>query len=89
MVIEMRLDKYLKISRVIKRRTLAKDIIDVGLVTINGKTSKPSSEVKENDVLVLSLGERRLIIEVTSILPYSKKEDTSKMYKIISDEVIK
>ena len=47
----MRIDKYLKVSRVIKRRTIAKDILDLGFVKINDKVAKPSSEVKENDII--------------------------------------
>lgn len=63
----MRLDKYLKISRIIKRRTLAKEIIDVGLVKINGRTAKPSGEVQAGDVLELALGNRTLKVEVLSV----------------------
>lgn len=85
----MRLDKYLKISRVIKRRTLAKDIIDIGLVKINNKKAKPSSEVKEHDVLELTLGERILLIEVLSLASFSSKEKASEMYRIINEKVIK
>ena len=85
----MRLDKYLKISRVIKRRTLAKDIIDIGLVKINGKVAKPSSDVKENDILDLKLGDRELKIKVLSLLPYTKKENASSMFEIISDALDK
>ena len=85
----MRLDKYLKISRVIKRRTLAKDIIDIGLVKVNGKQGKPSTEIKENDIIELSLGERILTIKVISILPYAKKDNASEMYQIINENVIK
>lgn len=85
----MRLDKYLKISRVIKRRTLAKDIIDIGLVKINNKIAKPSTEVKEHDVLELTLGERTLLIEVLSLAPFSSKEKASEMYRIIDEKVIK
>ena len=85
----MRLDKYLKISRVIKRRTLAKDIIDIGLVKVNGKQGKPSTEIKENDIIELSLGERILTIKVLSLLQYSRKDTASEMYQIINENVIK
>ena len=63
----MRIDKYLKVSRVIKRRTIAKDILDLGFVKINGKVSKPSSEVKENDVIELTLGERKIVKKVLCV----------------------
>ena len=85
----MRLDKYLKISRVIKRRTLAKDIIDIGFVKINDKIAKPSTTIKEGDILELTLGERVLTIRVLSLLPYSKKDEASSMYEIINDNFIK
>ena len=85
----MRLDKYLKISRVIKRRTIAKDIIDIGLVKINDKVAKPSSEVKELDEIELILGDRILRIKVLSLLTNPRKENASQMYEIIDENVIK
>ena len=85
----MRLDKYLKISRVIKRRTIAKDIVDIGLVKVNNKQAKPSTVIKENDIIELSLGERKLTIKVLSLLSYTKKDNASSMYEIIDEEVIK
>ncbi|MDD7735471.1 MAG: RNA-binding S4 domain-containing protein [Bacilli bacterium] len=85
----MRLDKYLKISRVIKRRTIAKDIIDIGLVKINDKVAKPSSEVKELDEIELTLGDRILRIKVLSLLTNPRKENASQMYEIIDENVIK
>ena len=63
----MRLDKYLKVARVIKRRTIAKDILDLGFVKINGRNAKPSTEVKIGDVLELTLGERILRAETASL----------------------
>jgi ribosomal 50S subunit-recycling heat shock protein len=81
----MRLDKYLKVARVIKRRTIAKDILDLGFVKINERNAKPSTEVKVNDVLELTLGERKLKIIVKSIVPYSKKENSSEMFEILED----
>ena len=56
----MRLDKYLKVSRIIKRRTVAKDACDKGIVTINGKVAKSSSEVKIGDVLEITFGEKKM-----------------------------
>ena len=85
----MRLDKYLKISRVIKRRTIAKDIIDIGLVKINDKVAKPSSDVKELDEIELTLGDRILRIKVLSLLTNPRKENASQMYEIIDENVIK
>lgn len=82
----MRLDKYLKLSRVIKRRTIAKDILDLGLVKINDKVAKPSTEVKEGDILTLNLGERVLTIKVCKILTTAQKKDAGEMFEIISDQ---
>ncbi len=80
----MRLDKYLKISRIIKRRTIAKDILQLGFVKINDKIAKPSSIVKENDILELTLGERKLVIKVLSTDVSYKKDEAKTSYEIIS-----
>lgn len=84
----MRLDKYLKVSRVIKRRTIAKDIIDLGFVFINNKQAKPSSEVKENDILTLNLGDKQLTIKVVNIEKVMSKKEASTMYEILQEEKI-
>ena len=81
----MRLDKYLKIARVIKRRTIAKDVASFGFVKINGRTAKASSEVKIDDILELTLGDRLFTIKVKSIEPVMKKGQESSYYDIISD----
>lgn len=84
----MRIDKYLKVSRVIKRRTIAKDILDLGFVKINDKVAKPSSEVKENDIIELTLGERRLSVKVIGLSEQTKKKDASSLFEVIADEQI-
>ena len=84
----MRIDKYLKVSRVIKRRTIAKDILDLGFVKINDKVAKPSSEVKENDIVELTLGERRLSVKVLGLSEQTKKKDASSLFEVIADEQI-
>ena len=84
----MRLDKYLKVSRVIKRRTLAKEIVDIGLVTINGKIAKPSSEVNEGDIISLRLGERELTIRVGTIISSPSKDKSKEMFTIIEDKKV-
>lgn len=61
----MRLDLVLKLSRIIKRRTIAKELCDAGKISINGKVSKPSSEVKEGDVLTLRLGQKVSNVKIT------------------------
>lgn len=84
----MRIDKYLKLSRVIKRRTIAKEILDGGLIDINGKKAKPSTEVNVGDILILKLGDRILTIKITNIIANPMKKDAATMFEIINDEVI-
>ncbi|MDY2746572.1 MAG: RNA-binding S4 domain-containing protein [Bacilli bacterium] len=84
----MRIDKYLKVSRVIKRRTIAKDILDLGFVKINDKVAKPSTEVKENDIIELTLGERRLSVKVIGLSEQTKKKEASSLFEVIADEQI-
>ncbi len=81
----MRLDKYLKVSRIIKRRTVAKEACDVDRVTINGKVSKPSSEVKVGDILTVKLGEKVMNIKVLSVQEHALKADATGMYEILSE----
>ena len=64
----MRLDLVLKQSRIIKRRTIAKELCDVGKIEINGKVSKPSAEVKDGDILTLKLGQKTLKVKITYII---------------------
>ncbi len=84
----MRIDKYLKLTRLIKRRTVAKELLDRGIFLINGKVAKPSSEVNEGDILVLQLGRHKLTVKVLKIVNYSKKEDSHELYTVINDEII-
>lgn len=85
----MRIDKFLKVARLIKRRTIAKEVLDLGLIKINGKVVKPSCEVQTGDEIELLLGQRKLIVKVISLAPYISKENTNSLYKVLSDEVIK
>lgn len=82
----MRLDKYLKISRIIKRRTVAKEACENGRVSINGKIAKPSSEVNENDIIEIKYSEKTLRAKIINISNHVLKENASNMYEIISDE---
>ncbi len=84
----MRIDKYLKVSRLIKRRTVAKEIVDGGTVTLNGKDAKPSSEIKVGDQVLLRLGKHRILFEVLAVSENATKASSSEMYKIIKDEVV-
>lgn len=79
----MRLDKYLKVSRLIKRRTIANEACDVGRVTVNGKTAKASADVAKGDVIEIRFGEKRVKVEVTDVLETTKKENAAEMYKYL------
>lgn len=83
----MRMDKFLKVSRIIKRRETAKDLCDDGDIFINGKKAKAMTEVHENDHIVLLLGRHEIEVVVHEIRPYAKKEEANQMYEIIRDEV--
>lgn len=82
----MRLDKYLKVSRLIKRRTVAKEVADQGRITINGNVAKSSSNVSVGDQLAIRFGNRLMTVEVTELQESTKKEDAQNMYKIVSEE---
>ncbi len=80
----MRLDKYLKVSRIIKRRTVANDACDASHVTVNGKPAKASYDVKENDIIEVSFGSRSIKVRVLTIKESTKKADAGEMYEVIS-----
>ena len=77
----MRLDKYLKVSRLIKRRTVANEACDAGLVSVNGRTARASLEIKPGDVIELTLGSRKTKVEVVSVAENARKDDAPAMYK--------
>jgi len=81
----MRLDKYLKVSRIFKRRTVAKDISEHERVLINDRVAKPSSAVKENDLITIVYGTKKLTVRVLQIQDSSKKADADKMYEVVSE----
>ena len=80
----MRLDKYLKVSRLIKRRTIAKEICEGGKVTINNRPAKASSEVKVGDRLEIGFGQRQLIAEVLEVKETVRADEAKNMYKLFS-----
>lgn len=84
----MRLDKFLKVSRLIKRRTLAKEVSDQGRIQINGKEAKASSDVKAGDVLTIRLGQRIITARIDKIQETTRKEEAADMYTILNDEKI-
>ena len=79
----MRLDKFLKVSRIIKRRTVAKDASDSGVVIVNGKEAKASTKLKVGDIIELSLGNRVVKVRVEQLNESTKKEDAELMYKVV------
>lgn len=81
----MRLDKYLKVSRLIKRRTIANEACDSGRVLINGKVAKASAEVKLDDIIVIQFGNKSVKVKVTEILDTSKKELAKDMFTYITE----
>jgi ribosomal 50S subunit-recycling heat shock protein len=84
----MRLDKFLKVSRLIKRRTLAKEVADQGRITINGAVAKASSTVKIGDELTIQFGQKRLTVRVTDLKETTKKDEAANLYEVIREERI-
>ena len=79
----MRLDKYLKVSRIIKRRTVANEACDAAHVTVNGRPAKASYDVKEGDVLEISFGQRTLKVRVLDVKEFTAKADAASPYEVI------
>ncbi len=77
----MRLDKYLKVSRIIKRRTVANEACDAGRVCVNGKVAKASQEVKEGDEIEITFGNKTVKVQVLSVKETVKKEEAAALYK--------
>lgn len=82
----MRLDKYLKVSRIIKRRTVAKEACDGGRASINGRAAKAGAEVREGDVLEIRFGSRVGRYEVTRIQETMRKESAAEMYRVLQED---
>lgn len=82
----MRLDKYLKVSRLIKRRTVANEACDNARVTVNGRPAKASYEVKTGDVIRIAFGQRTLAVEVLAVAEAVRKDDASAMYRELANE---
>ncbi len=79
----MRLDKYLKVSRIIKRRTVANEACDAGRVTVNGKVARASYDIKVGDIIEIQFGERTVKAEVLEVNEVTRKEQAGMMYRII------
>ncbi|UXU83759.1 RNA-binding S4 domain-containing protein [Mammaliicoccus sciuri] len=84
----MRLDKYLKVSRLIKRRTLAKEVSDQGRVKVNGQVAKAGTTVSVEDELEIRLGNRIIVVKVTGLSENANKENAKTMFEVIKEEKI-
>ena len=84
----MRLDKFLKVSRIIKRRSVAKEVADQGRIKINGKESKASADVKVGDTLEIRFGQKVLTAKVEKLVETTKKDEAAGMYTIVGEERI-
>jgi len=81
----MRLDKFLKVSRIIKRRTVANDACDTEHVTVNGKRAKASYDVKENDIIAITFGERTLKVRVLDVKEHVGKAEAGSLYEVLEN----
>lgn len=81
----MRIDKFLKISRIIKRRTVANDACDSAHVSVNGRTVKASYDVKEGDIIGIAFGEKKLKVRVLDVREVVRKNDASELYEVVSE----
>ena len=79
----MRIDKYLKVSRLIKRRTIANEACDAGRVKVGGRSVRASYDVKEGDIIEISFGNKTVKVQVTAVSEVVKKEDAAGLYRII------
>lgn len=82
----MRLDKYLKVSRLIKRRTVANDACDTERITVNGKVAKASYDVKLGDLITVAFGSKSVTVRVLDIRDTTKKTEAVGMYEVVSEE---
>ena len=81
----MRLDKYLKVSRIIKRRTIANEVCDAKKVSVHGRIARASYDVKEGDVIEIQMGDNLLRAKVLTVSEHATKADASSMFQILSD----
>ena len=82
----MRLEKFLKVSRIIKRRTVANEACSGGRVTLNGKVAKPGAEVKPGDEMTIRFGDKYGRYEILSVAETARKENAAEMYRILSED---
>lgn len=82
----MRIDKFLKVSRIIKRRSIAKEVTEQGRVRVNGNIAKASTTVKEGDTLSIMFGQKELVIKINEVKETAKKEEATNMFEMISEK---
>lgn len=82
----MRLDKYLKVSRIIKRRTVANEACDASHISVNGKRAKASYEVKVGDIIEVGFGQRTLRVRVTDVRDTTKKTEATELFEVLPEE---
>ena len=81
----MRLDKFLKVSRIVKRRTVANEMASAGRIEVNGKRAKPGTEVKVGDLLEIGYGQRQIRVKILEIKAHVRKEEAESLYQILTD----
>lgn len=84
----MRIDKFLKVSRILKRRSVSKDLAEHDRVLVNGRIVKPSYQVSLNDEVSVLFGNRKIVVRILDIADHKSKEEAKSMYEIISDEMV-
>ncbi|SDC70377.1 RNA-binding S4 domain-containing protein [Shouchella lonarensis] len=84
----MRLDKFLKVSRLIKRRTLAKEVSEQGRISVNGQVAKASTVIKAGDELVIRFGQKFVTVRIDDVREHTRKEEAGEMYTIVKEETI-
>lgn len=82
----MRLDKFLKVSRIVKRRTVAKEIADAGRITVNGTKAKPGTELKVGDILDIGFGQRKTRVRVLELRASVRKEEAETLYELLEND---
>lgn len=84
----MRLDKYLKVARILKRRTVSKELAANQRVVVNGRVAKPSTDIKPGDVIEVTFGSRCLVVRVLEVKDIVKKNEADTMYEVIEERVV-
>ena len=82
----MRIDKYLKVTRIIKRRTVAKDIVSAERIYVNDRLVKPSYQLKIGDIITICFGNKKVVVKVINLSEHTNKETATTLYEVISEE---